>query len=458
MVVFTCDVSDPDPFWLNRATPRRRASGYTQALTDLEGLGARMDHQPVPSGYSLICGIATALTRSRRPGSARTRPTCSASTAMKAARGSPARFPPLAPGAGVGGDAAILSFPERQDYPAERLAADDAVSDFDGSAVLVTRFVAGAQLPYGVSKFAMMGELLGRLHALPYDESASRPGGASGEDPCREGTPRQDLLAALSFLDAVDTKVPAAAREQLRDQVRSADDGDGLPEGLLHGNLLHAADHAVLSDQGPVAINWKASGRGPRLADFAYLIWGAGSWRPPGRPNGASVGVLQRPRLRRRARPPARQPCRPRPAPLGSRDAPRERPAPAEDGLGEDRPGRLCLPRGHGLGRPRHRLPGTRPEAPRRPRDKDHPDPARTVKLLRAHIKRYGTTPGGRIFQTARGSILQDSAYGAVWTEARKEALTGADAANKRITDALRGQDTQPESSDEGDDDSEQAP
>ena len=74
----------------------------------------------------------------------------------------------------------------------------------------------------------MMGELLGRLHALPYDDSAGRPGGASGEDPSREGTPRQDLLAALSFLDAVDTKVPAAERErfeQLRDQVRSADDG-----------------------------------------------------------------------------------------------------------------------------------------------------------------------------------------------------------------------------------------
>jgi len=86
------------------------------------------------------------------------------------------------------------------------------------------------------------------------------------------------------------------------------------------------------------------------------------------------------------------------------------------------------------------------------------PIPPELVKLLRAHIKRYGTTPGGRIFQTARGSILQDSAYGAVWTEARKEALTGADAANKRITDALRVQDTQPESSDEGDDDSEQAP
>jgi Ser/Thr protein kinase RdoA (MazF antagonist) len=151
----------------------------------------------------------------------------------------------------------------------------------------VTQFVEGVQLPDGAAKFAMMGELLGRLHALPYDDSVSRPGGASGEDPSREGTPRQDLLAALSFLDAVDTKVAAAERarfERLRDQVRSADDGHGLPESLLHGNLLHAPDHAILSEQGPVAINWKASGRGPRLADFAYLIWGAGTWNPR-RPN-----------------------------------------------------------------------------------------------------------------------------------------------------------------------------
>jgi Ser/Thr protein kinase RdoA (MazF antagonist) len=123
----------------------------------------------------------------------------------------------------------------------------------------------------------IMADLLGRLHALPFDESASRPGGSSGEDPSREGRPRQDLLAALSFLDSVETKVSAAERERfehLRDQVRSADDGDGLPEGLLHGNLLHAPDHAVMSDQGAVVINWKASGRGPRMADLAYLIWG----------------------------------------------------------------------------------------------------------------------------------------------------------------------------------------
>jgi integrase len=140
------------------------------------------------------------------------------------------------------------------------------------------------------------------------------------------------------------------------------------------------------------------------------------------------------------------------------------------------------------------------------------PIPPDLVRLLRAHIKRYGTTPDGRIFQTARGGI-QDSAYSTVWAGARKKALTPAqcgsplgrrlcdlrhaavslwlnsgvpatevarraghgvavllkiyahcidgqaDAANQRITDALGIQDTQPESEpgDEREDDSEQA-
>jgi integrase len=54
------------------------------------------------------------------------------------------------------------------------------------------------------------------------------------------------------------------------------------------------------------------------------------------------------------------------------------------------------------------------------------PIPPDLVKLLRAHIKRYGTTPDGRIFQTSRGGIIQDSAYGAVWAQARQAALTPA--------------------------------
>ncbi|MCU4184448.1 phosphotransferase [Acidiferrimicrobium sp. IK] len=256
---------------------------YTDALNDLVGLGRRMDHQPdaarlvahLRAHYGVDAVAATKLSAHK-----------TYVFRVERCDGDPwvARaFPPARPRVGVEGDAAILRFLERHDYPAERLAVDDAVSDFDGGALLVTDLVAGDPLPDGSSKFAMMGDLLGRLHALGWDESVSRPGGASGEDPTREGSPRQDLLAALAFLDAVDTKVAPGERERferLRAEVRAADDGDGLPEGLLHGNLLHAPDHAVLTDRGPVAINWKASGRGPRLADFAYLIWGTGSWNP----------------------------------------------------------------------------------------------------------------------------------------------------------------------------------
>jgi integrase len=54
------------------------------------------------------------------------------------------------------------------------------------------------------------------------------------------------------------------------------------------------------------------------------------------------------------------------------------------------------------------------------------PIPRELVRLLRAHIGRYGTTPDVRIFQTSRGGIIQDSAYTAVWAEARQQALTEA--------------------------------
>ena len=116
---------------------------YTEALTDLEGL----ERADVP--------------RARRRAPARPSPGSLRHRRRRGDEDQPAQrprvphrpprrrsvdcavFPPARPRAGVEGDAAILRFLERQDYPAERLAVDDAVSDFDGTSVLVTRFVAG---------------------------------------------------------------------------------------------------------------------------------------------------------------------------------------------------------------------------------------------------------------------------------------------------------------------------
>lgn len=52
------------------------------------------------------------------------------------------------------------------------------------------------------------------------------------------------------------------------------------------------------------------------------------------------------------------------------------------------------------------------------------PIPPPLVAMLRWHIERYGAGPDGRLFRTARGGMVQESGYGAVWKEARARALT----------------------------------
>lgn len=261
---------------------------YTEALAHLEGIEQRIAHTPgadrlrdhLRAHHGIDAVAAVPISRHNDH-----------VFRIDRADGDPwvARvFPPARPVAGAEGDAAVLRFLERHGYPAERLAADAPVSTLDGASVLVTRCVAGRLLPSpavgaeGVEKMAVLGDLLGRLHALPLDDTVTRPGGAGGDDPRREGRPIQDLRGALAFLDAVDTRVAPATRERfdgLRAQVQAADDGEGLPEALVHGNLLHAPDHVVVGDDGPVAIRWTASGRGPRLADLATLLWG--TWLDP---------------------------------------------------------------------------------------------------------------------------------------------------------------------------------
>ncbi|WP_030234049.1 tyrosine-type recombinase/integrase [Streptomyces sp. NRRL S-455] len=55
------------------------------------------------------------------------------------------------------------------------------------------------------------------------------------------------------------------------------------------------------------------------------------------------------------------------------------------------------------------------------------PIPPELVALLRWHLMAYGTAPDGRVFQTMRGGLIQDTGYGEVWAEARTRALTAAE-------------------------------
>jgi integrase len=58
------------------------------------------------------------------------------------------------------------------------------------------------------------------------------------------------------------------------------------------------------------------------------------------------------------------------------------------------------------------------------------PIPPILVTMLRAHIARYGTTPDGHLFRTARGGPLNDTGWGEVWQRARPIALTPAQQAS----------------------------
>ena len=50
--------------------------------------------------------------------------------------------------------------------------------------------------------------------------------------------------------------------------------------------------------------------------------------------------------------------------------------------------------------------------------------------MLRAHLTRYGTSPDGRLFGTARGGPLNDTGWGQVWQRARPLAPSPAQQAS----------------------------
>src|SRR5262249_23045276 len=125
-----------------------------------------------------------------------------------------------------------------------------------------------------------LASLLGRLHGLPAvggavarDGGSIAPGPGSHDGVYYIGRPRQNLAAAATALVSIEDAVAPEGREKfewLRDQVENADDAEGLPEALTHGNYNGWA--AVGKPANLVIVGWSGAGRGPRLAALAWLL------------------------------------------------------------------------------------------------------------------------------------------------------------------------------------------
>jgi Ser/Thr protein kinase RdoA (MazF antagonist) len=185
-------------------------------------------------------------------------------------------FPAARAVEGLEGDAAILRALERAGFPAERCAHADPVSAIAGRGVLVTEFVEPAERLRPGRSAAILGALLGRLHANPGAES--REGGA-WHHLSFVGGPRAELDAASELLEAAAARVGPSDQplyDHLRAELQAADDCHDLPHSFVHPDFVLANAIATAAG-GLVIVDWAGAGRGPRLWSLGFLLGAAGA-------------------------------------------------------------------------------------------------------------------------------------------------------------------------------------
>ena len=190
----------------------------------------------------------------------------------------------------VEGDAAILRFLADHNFPAERCADERPVAVAGTWTILVTEYIEGAvagERGLTARTAHALGDLLGRLVALPAEDGpAARAAGALHHYVPQGGGPRDELMAASSWLAAVEDRTPNELRgqyEALRERLTAAEDCHDLPTALIHPdpvpkNVLVTARNEL------VFIDWTGAGRGPRVASLAVLVYATalrrGGWSP----------------------------------------------------------------------------------------------------------------------------------------------------------------------------------
>ncbi len=173
----------------------------------------------------------------------------------------------------------MLEFLAGQEYPAERCAAPEAVSELHGQAVLVTEWVRPvprSQRREAIRQAGGLGELgamLGRLTVLPADGGApARPGGSWHH--LADGGPGDELAALGELLNGAAPGRERAYRA-LRDEVAGLDAGEGLPRALAHPDFV-LANAVAATDGRIVMIDWAGARTAPRVWPLAFFLWGVG--------------------------------------------------------------------------------------------------------------------------------------------------------------------------------------
>jgi Ser/Thr protein kinase RdoA (MazF antagonist) len=155
------------------------------------------------------------------------------------------------------------------------------VASLDGRGVLVTRFIPGSPPKLTPAVLRSLGEILGRMHALP------AVAGAAGYLSRRAAAlPRDDIDFGLARLASVAGRVPdalVAQYEELHAALLAADGCGLLPFSLVHldcqpGNVLRTPGGRL------VLFDWDGVGQGPAVAALGVLLYGCAFGSVAGRP------------------------------------------------------------------------------------------------------------------------------------------------------------------------------
>jgi Ser/Thr protein kinase RdoA (MazF antagonist) len=184
---------------------------------------------------------------------------------------------PARPVAAVRGDAEILRFLERHDFPAERLAHPEPVSSHDSVSVIVTKLLPGENCRSDSSRATVngIGRLLGRLHTLPaIDGAVSRPAGGWHHLSQAGGGRDEDVGILRPLLAQAAARLPdreQAAYQDLVGELEAIDLGTDLPHCLINVDF---GGPNIIKWRGELsAIDWTGSGRGPRVQSLGTLAW-----------------------------------------------------------------------------------------------------------------------------------------------------------------------------------------